>query len=645
MFDLSAIVNHQLVGNLTVFKGMALLAYLLCGPISFAANSPNLTIIEQHLTGIDTPANKIDYITLQLSQVSHHPAEDKAQLLLHLAAAQEQDKQLEQAFQSYSQAINILSATPQSPLLVKGYLARSFMVYLQTNDYKQYCPDRIIAVELAHKQSDQALLADALTQTAFCFNQANNFDIGLMHLSEALDIAKEYQLSPDKLAKIFNATAAIYRDNHLHKQAEDYFQQAFNHWQQVDDKKNMFNMLHNLVGEAVTLTKWKRADGYLQQMSALIVQMKKNKDLPFFYYFNKGRYHLGRQEYSTAIQAFEMANDASKETEEAFFVTQSLGLWALGLFHYQDVATAGQVAERFLNSDGLNAQSASLIEQVRSIYFASEGEYFTALGYLFSAIEFEKHNMEDSMANDVVLVSLNHNVKVTRYENQLLEKELAINQLSLTNQIDKQRITKLSMFIFIVIAASLAVLVIFLIYSRRQFIRRAQTDFLTGIANRRFTFEEGRKRLQQCQENQKPFAVILFDIDHFKKINDQFGHDIGDKAIIAAVGRCQSYIKQTDIVGRVGGEEFLCILPNVDENEAMQIAERLRSVIAEKPFQFSDIALEFTISLGVAVVQDDAYSNWHQDSTEQHFTDLVKKADLAMYQAKNQGRNQVQLYR
>ncbi|WP_434952316.1 tetratricopeptide repeat-containing diguanylate cyclase [Shewanella sp. HL-SH4] len=643
MFNLAAIITRQFVRYCAVFKGIALLAYLY-GSISIAANSPDLSLIEQDLTRIDVPAQKIDYITQQLSLISHGLAEDKAQLLFHLAAAQQQNKQLDKAFDSYSQAIDLLLVTPKPSLLVKAYLARSLIVSLQTNDYKQYCPDRINAVKLARKQSDQDLLVHALAQTAYCFNQADNFDIGLLHLSEALDIAKKYQLAPDKLAMIFNATAAVYRDNHLHRQAEEYFQQAFNHWQQADDKKSMFNMLHNLVGEAIMLTKWKRADDYLKQMSALMVQMKNNKDLPFFYYFNQGRYHLGRQEYSSAIQSFEMANDASTETEEALFVTENLGLLALSLFHYQDIASAGQTAERFLNSDGLNGQSATLIEQVRAIYYSSEGDYFTALEYLFSAIAVEKNHIEQAVSNDVVLASLNHNVKMTQYENQLLEKELSINQLNLNSQIDKQRITKLSMFIFIVIAASLAVLVIFLIYSRRQFIRRAQTDFLTGIANRRFTFQEGQKRLQQCQEHHQSLALIMFDIDHFKKINDQFGHDIGDKAIAAAVGRSQSYIKQTDIIGRIGGEEFLCILPNVDTNEAMQIAERLRNVIAEQPFKFSGVTVGFTISLGVAVASNSSYSNWDHDSSEQHFADLVKKADLAMYQAKNQGRNQVQLY-
>lgn len=641
MFNLSAIMNHRFIHYSAVFKGIALLAYL-CG--SIAANAVDIRLIEQNLTRINVPAEKIDYITQQLS-LSHESVEEKAQLLFYLAAARQQNKQFEQAFHNYSQVIDLLSTTPQSSLLVKGYLARSFMVYLQTNDYKQYCPDRISAVKLARKLLDQVLLADALTQTAYCFNQAHNFDIGLMHLSEALDIANKYQLNPRTLAMIFNATASIYRDNHLHKQAEGYFQQAFNHWQQVDDKKNMFSMLHHLVGEAITLTKWKRANSYLEQMSALMAVMKSNKDMPFFYYFNQGRYSLARQEYAAAIQSFEIANDASIETEEAFFVTQNLGLWALSLFHYQDIVTAGKIAEQFLNSNSLNAQSAGLIEQVRSIYYSSEGDHFTALEYLFSAIELEKNNMESSVANDVVLASLNHNVKVAQFENQLLEKELAINQLSLSSQIDKQKITKLSMFIFIVIAASLAILVVFLIYSRRQFIRRAQTDFLTGIANRRFTFQEGQRRLQQCQEHHQPLALIMFDIDHFKKINDKFGHDIGDKAIIAAVGRSQSYIKQTDIIGRIGGEEFLCILPNVDTNEAMQIAERLRNVIAEQPFNFSGVTVEFTISLGVAVAQDSTYSNWDHDASEQNFADLVKKADLAMYQAKNQGRNQVQLYR
>ena len=628
------------------FKALILFSFLLCGTVTFAAKSPDLLMIEQQLTRINEPNKRIDYISRELTRSNEWSMTDKAQLLHYLAAAQQANNAFEAAYQSYSTIIDMLSDTPKSTLLIESYLDRSSLIFLQTNDQKQYCPDRITAVELALKQPEQILLATALTQVAYCFNQASNFDIGLMHLDKALDIAKAHQLAADTLALILDATASIYRENHLHKQAETYFLQVYEHWRVSNNVQNMFAMLHNLVGEAIMLAKWETADEYLAKMQTLQSNAPEYKDFEFFYYFNRGRYHFERQEFNSAIQAFEAADSLSVNTKETFFVTQNLGLWSLSLFHHQDIVTAGHVAETFLNSDNINSQSTLIIEQVRAVYSYSKGDHYRALKYLFTAINIEKNRMEEAVANDVVLTSLNHNVKMAKYENVLLEKELAINKLNLSNQMAKQNITTLSMITFIVIVVSLSVVVVFLIYSRKQFIRRSQTDFLTGIANRRHTFIEGNKRLVYCHENQQPFSLVLFDIDHFKHINDKFGHDIGDKAIVAAVGRCQSYIKRSDIIGRIGGEEFLCVFPNTSQSDAMQIAERMRRVVADQAFQFGEVTVSFTISLGVAVLDESADTNIDIDDkvSEQLFSDLAKKADLAMYRAKNQGRNQVQLY-
>jgi len=616
----------------------------LCETVSYAAQPANFPLIEQQLARLTEPSQKVEYINRLLPNTNDWPALDKAQLLHYLASAQQANKAFEPAYQSYSTIIDILSETQHSALLIQSYLDRSSLVYYQTNDDKKYCPDRLTALELARQQPEQILLASALTLAAYCFNQASNFDIGLMHLEQALDIAKTQQLGADILAPILEASASIYRDNHLHKQAQSYFLQALEHWQQTHNIQKMFTMLRNLVGEAIILAEWDSVAKYLEQMKTLQTNSPEYKEFAFFYYFNQGRYNYERHEFDNATQAFEIANGLSATTEETFFVTQNLGFWSLSLFQHQDIVTAGQVAEAFLNSANMNSQSTSLIEQVRAVYASSEGDHFSAQTYLFIAIDIERNHMEQTVANDVVLNSLNHNIKMANYENELLEKALAINKLNLKNQLAKQSITKLSMITFIVIAISLGVVVVFLIYSRKQFIRRSQTDFLTGIANRRHTFIEGKKRLVYCHEHQQPFTLILFDIDHFKHINDKFGHDIGDKAIVAAVGRCQSYIKRSDIIGRVGGEEFLCVFPNTSQSDAMQIAERIRRVVAEQAFKFGEVTVAFTISLGVAVHEPDPDIELDDKLSEQLFSDLAKKADLAMYKAKNQGRNQVQCY-
>ena len=129
--------------------------------------------------------------------------------------------------------------------------------------------------------------------------------------------------------------------------------------------------------------------------------------------------------------------------------------------------------------------------------------------------------------------------------------------------------------------------------------------------------------------------LIQFDIDNFKEINDKYGHHIGDLAIKSLANKAKSSIKKQDLVGRIGGEEFLIVLPNTSEQEAVAISERLRHSIAEKTFTFGNIEINFTISLGVSEIGPSSSA----------LQDLVMQADKALYQAKFFGKNKVYLAR
>ncbi|WP_232504296.1 GGDEF domain-containing protein [Shewanella benthica] len=132
-------------------------------------------------------------------------------------------------------------------------------------------------------------------------------------------------------------------------------------------------------------------------------------------------------------------------------------------------------------------------------------------------------------------------------------------------------------------------------------------------------------------KKQQPVSVIMFDIDNFKSINDRYGHHIGDLAIKAASKRTRRWLKKHDLVGRIGGEEFLIVLENTSKKEAYNIADRIRHGIETQVFQFDDVTVEFTISLGVAAL------NEHTTS----LLGLMKQADDALYRAKFSGKNKV----
>jgi two-component system cell cycle response regulator len=166
-----------------------------------------------------------------------------------------------------------------------------------------------------------------------------------------------------------------------------------------------------------------------------------------------------------------------------------------------------------------------------------------------------------------------------------------------------------------------------------QSLSMALTDSLTGVFNRRYVAAHLPRLLDRSGENQKPVAVLMFDIDHFKQVNDTYGHGVGDEVLKEVAVRCNRNVRNFDLVSRYGGEEFLVVMPDTDQDSALAVAERLRRTIAEEPFEVSDPVgrVTVTISIGVAVAQ------WPGDTSES----LVKRADDALYQAKRTGRNRV----
>ena len=164
--------------------------------------------------------------------------------------------------------------------------------------------------------------------------------------------------------------------------------------------------------------------------------------------------------------------------------------------------------------------------------------------------------------------------------------------------------------------------------------RLAMTDELTGIANRRYFMQRVEDDLRRMQRYPAPASLLMMDIDHFKTVNDRYGHAMGDEVLRAVCRTGRSVLRDTDLIGRIGGEEFCLFLPQTTPAEAMQVAERLQQEIAALAFH-SDVGGGFlvTVSVGVAGVKPD----------EGSLSDWLSRADGALYKAKAAGRNRVEL--
>lgn len=159
----------------------------------------------------------------------------------------------------------------------------------------------------------------------------------------------------------------------------------------------------------------------------------------------------------------------------------------------------------------------------------------------------------------------------------------------------------------------------------------ALTDPLTGLQNRRSLFELGRVEFARAQRMKRPFCCMMLDLDHFKQINDSYGHLVGDQVLQEFAKRCHDSVREVDLVGRYGGEELIILLPETDRPTSMHVAERLRASIASTPIRVFDKEISVTVSIGVAT----------QDENTTDLETLIARADQAMYIAKHKGRNRV----
>jgi two-component system, cell cycle response regulator len=166
-----------------------------------------------------------------------------------------------------------------------------------------------------------------------------------------------------------------------------------------------------------------------------------------------------------------------------------------------------------------------------------------------------------------------------------------------------------------------------------EFAEMSRTDPLTGLHNRRHLQEQLRQLGSAARRHDRPLAVIMLDIDHFKSVNDTLGHDGGDAVLQEFARRVSSVARHEDVVGRWGGEEFLLMLPETDIAGTIRLAERVRYAVAETAFRLGDRELAVTVSAGCVCGPAD-------DTDE-----LVRQADGAMYEAKTSGRNRVVAYR
>ncbi|HEX8251619.1 MAG TPA: tetratricopeptide repeat-containing diguanylate cyclase [Thermoanaerobaculia bacterium] len=312
----------------------------------------------------------------------------------------------------------------------------------------------------------------------------------------------------------------------------------------------------------------------------------------------------------------------SKDTERAMVVRQSRGI-LLRKLGRTAAAVADLEASRRWFASTKNMRFLEKSEDELAGAYANGGRWHDAYDARTRHIALQRELAEKLRVEHTSRLRVQFDAEKKEQENRALMREAAA----------AARIRRLQTVILILGAAiilTLAFMAVRLVRDARRMRVMAMTDELTRLPNRRHILAAAEEELQRAATSGAPFSLLAFDIDHFKRVNDTYGHAAGDAILQRIAHACRTALRPADRLGRTGGEEFTVLLPSTDQPAALLIAERLRATV--ESLDCTDIApsLDITISLGAA--------QWKPPET---LARLAARADAVLYRAKEEGRNRV----
>lgn len=441
--------------------------------------------------------------------------------------------------------------------------------------------------------SDVAARQQGLAVIAYLYNQVGEYELGLSYA--------------DKLAAEDSSGAGICRSGYLRLEA------LYKSGQLGDD----------LVESNATLdTCIKLADS-----------LRANAIRTF-----KARWYLDRGRAAETIALLNAHYGEVRETGYARLISEYDSLLARAYRHRGNSALARQFALRAIAADARsqNQYTEPLVESHRLLHSLAreQGDTRSALAYHEKYAAADKGYLDDVSARQLAYERAKHEAAANRLQIDGLNKQNEVLQLQQALGKKAVETSRLYILLLITIVAFIALWAYRTKLSQLHFMKLSRIDGLTGIANRPHFIDEADRALENSKRLHQEVCVVLCDLDQFKTINDRYGHPTGDFVLKQSVAACRAHLRETDLFGRFGGEEFCMLLPGCSLADARQRCEQLRGAIAALSAQAGSLVPNVSASFGVASTGSSGYE----------LRQLLAHADAALYRAKHAGRNCVVLY-
>lgn len=458
-------------------------------------------------------------------------------------------------------------------------------IQLAKGNYQEAFDSAKTAYQLFEKAGNDYEKALALKEIADIHIALYNYELAIEQLQRAkLALTK---FNEQEQYKVADQLAYAYEEKGDLIKAIELYESIKKDVRRFESDNGYAYILIKLTELNIKLNSLSQAESYLTELNTLSVT---DSWILTLYNFTKSEWYLATAQLQAALSSHEKIAAGQQQS------------WPESL------------KERYLN---LTSQLAAATGDT-SLQIASQQQLIALI----------KDKQQPIANNTLISARLNFNYEQLNLEISRLEHESKLQQKLLAVAEDKSFWQGLTMMITCLCLLLFAVYTFKQVRQKKYFEILALKDELTGIANRRAILNLKRSVMLQNKLNQQVSSLISIDIDHFKAVNDQYGHDIGDELIISITNTIVHTVRCSDRVGRVGGEEFLIVLENQSLEHAKDIAERIRLSVAEK--EHTSLSISATISLGVIEIAPN-------ETSEQ----AAKRVDLHLYKAKRGGRNTV----
>lgn len=494
-----------------------------------------------------------------------------------------------------------------------------------------------LALEWSETHQHQSLLIKSLVARSLAYNTLRS------PVDALRDAQRAYSLAPQKdpliaRSQIAGNIALVYEYRRQLERAIPYFEEAVNFHRKHQRWRDLGDVLYGL-GQA-NLNTGNTKVGKAQLEESIDVARRVN-DIQGIAYglkqlagieYKDNQLEKSESMFREALSIFELSGNAFTRSDCLMWLARI----ALKKQLPQQAFNYLSKAEKLIKIESMPDHYYRLQEQKSEVYEAI-GDFEKAFNLLkenhpkrLAMLRKQYVNQFEELKNEFEISKLDN-------MNNLLAKDNQIQNAVLESQIRKNQY----LYLFATLTLVICILLVFILHrarqSKRKFEQLSMFDELTKLANRRNVFQLLLRQIDLSIRHQEDLVVAIIDLDLFKQINDKFGHIVGDKVLVEFAKLCKITLRKTDIIGRIGGEEFLVALPKTNKQQAIAILEKLKEATLTLPRKSKQLAVlnqqNNTISISIGITQ-----LTQSDGQEEIFS----RADKALYKAKANGRNQIQ---